>query len=318
MQHKQFGGTNACQLHFKDEMQAIFRVNQAGENGAVLICEAMIAAINAIPEIPETTNKMRNQKLEILKALQTMLDQELEHQAFFTNIVAKTKTRPTIFSPLWKVGAYAISFGSTILGKNFAMNAIVAIEDAIEKHYFKQRQQLQVISHSIDEFCGIKIEEIISKINQFEQEEVEHGNLASRFVDSPVECVNNGLSVNEVCQAKHRGEHKNATGNDAVSEFEKKAKDNNKCLDGDLKSDLENDLGVGLGGKFLQNDGDTTYNFKSVSSFFNKTLLGADLHNELQSKKEKISAICEKKAINLHYKIIRSFADVAIELSKRW
>lgn len=79
--------------HFSSIINSMIRVNLAGENGAVDICNGQIATIKS--------HIFRNE-------LQQMLEQEQKHLLFFTNFAQRNKVRPTIMSPIWKIGAVVL------------------------------------------------------------------------------------------------------------------------------------------------------------------------------------------------------------------
>ncbi len=138
-------------LSFKERIEQMIRVDQAGEYGAKRIYEGQMAVL-------------KNDAC--IDTLKHMADQEAEHLAFFNQQVSKRHIRPTIFQPIWHVAGFALGAGTALMGKKAAMACTVAIEETIDEHYQEQLQELEQIPDADPELA--------KKIEQFRQEELEH------------------------------------------------------------------------------------------------------------------------------------------------
>jgi ubiquinone biosynthesis monooxygenase Coq7 len=133
---------------------SIIRVNHAGEYGAVRIYQGQLDA-------------SKNSGTKAL--ISHMLDQEQKHLAFFENAMKQRSTRPTILMPLWHYGAYFLGFITAKMGAKTAMLCTQAVEEVIDEHYAQQIHDLQNNESE---------PELLSKIEQFRQEELEHKDAA--------------------------------------------------------------------------------------------------------------------------------------------
>jgi ubiquinone biosynthesis monooxygenase Coq7 len=136
----------------------MIRVNLAGENGAVDICNGQIATIKS--------HIFRNE-------LQQMLEQEQKHLLFFTNFAQRNKVRPTIMSPIWKIGAVVLGKVTGMMGEKFAAATISAIEEVIAKHYQKQLIEIERIIKTMSS-GEIDMLELQSAIEEFKNDELNH------------------------------------------------------------------------------------------------------------------------------------------------
>ncbi|MCC8417970.1 MAG: demethoxyubiquinone hydroxylase family protein [Rickettsia endosymbiont of Bryobia graminum] len=135
-------------------IQEIIRVDHAGEYGARRIYEGQL-------------NYTRNHQDRI--TIHHMLEQEKEHLAYFNNLLLARNVRPTILMPFWYIIGYILGSGSVLLGTKTAMLLTQGIEETIEQHYQKQIDYLS--SHNIEE-------DLLAHIKQFQQEEIEHRDIA--------------------------------------------------------------------------------------------------------------------------------------------
>jgi ubiquinone biosynthesis monooxygenase Coq7 len=131
-------------------LDAMIRVNQAGEYGAKRIYQGQLATLR--------DPKARQQ-------VEQMLQQELEHLDYFTTEVAKRQIRPTLLQPFWHFGGFALGAVTALMGKEAAMACTVAVESVIDAHYHAQEQELQDVAGE---------ETLKAKITQFRAEEKEH------------------------------------------------------------------------------------------------------------------------------------------------
>lgn len=112
----------------KPDIDAMIRVNHAGEYGAIRIYQGQLAVLKD-SSVGET--------------IQHMADQEAEHFKIFDEEIKDRRVRPTVFSPLWHVAGYALGAGSALLGRRAAMACTVAVESVIDEHYRDQLAQLE-------------------------------------------------------------------------------------------------------------------------------------------------------------------------------
>lgn len=135
---------------FSQERERILRVDHAGELGAKFLYKGQLAILKNHPVAP---------------TLQHMLDQEKEHLAYFQSALEKNSMRPSLLSPLWRVAGFAVGAATAALGKEAAMACTVAVEEVIEEHYASQEDFLREEGED---------PELLEKIEQFRQEELEH------------------------------------------------------------------------------------------------------------------------------------------------
>jgi ubiquinone biosynthesis monooxygenase Coq7 len=105
-------------------LRALIRVDHAGEFGAVRIYDGQIAVLG--------------RKNLHYDELQHMRDQEREHHARFSELLASRNVRPTILLPLWHMAGYAVGMTTALMGAEAAMACTEAVEDAVVEHYDKQ------------------------------------------------------------------------------------------------------------------------------------------------------------------------------------
>lgn len=134
-------------------LDSLLRVNHAGEMGAIAIYEGQLAVLG---------------KTDIGPQLDEMLDQEKEHFDYFDQKLKETRTRPTVLSPLWKIGGFAMGAATALLGRRAAMACTVAVEEVIDKHY----------SDQLDE---IDDPELAEKIIAFRDDEIHHEEAARNY-----------------------------------------------------------------------------------------------------------------------------------------
>ena len=112
---------------YRDDIQRMIRVDQAGEYGAVQIYKGQLAVLGRSDTAP---------------LLLHMLKQEEEHLGQFNKILIERHVRPTVLSPLWQIMGFALGAGTAMLGKKAAMACTVAVEEVIDDHYAKQQAKL--------------------------------------------------------------------------------------------------------------------------------------------------------------------------------
>ena len=112
----------------KSKIEEIIRVDQAGELGAIQIYKGQLAVLKNKP---------------ISKDLRDMLKKENKHFEKFNELILSYKVRPTILSPLWKVGAFGLGAFTAMLGKKATLACTEAVEEVIIDHYDKQSKYLK-------------------------------------------------------------------------------------------------------------------------------------------------------------------------------
>jgi ubiquinone biosynthesis monooxygenase Coq7 len=134
-------------------IDSMIRVNQAGEYGATRIYAGQLYVLG---------------KTEAGPTLQEMARQEDHHLAVFNQMAVERDVRPTLLQPLWYVGGYALGFLTALMGEKAAHACTIAVEEVIEDHY---TEQLKSLEGSHENF-------LISAIEQFRQDEIDHKNHA--------------------------------------------------------------------------------------------------------------------------------------------
>jgi ubiquinone biosynthesis monooxygenase Coq7 len=132
-------------------LDEIIRVDHAGEYGAKRIYQGQLAVLKHRECGPE---------------IQHMLEQELEHLAYFDDLMKEKRVRPTAMLPLWHVGSFVLGAATALMGEKAAMACTVAVESVIDGHYGEQ-----------EEVLGDQEPELRAKIAQFREEEMEHHDL---------------------------------------------------------------------------------------------------------------------------------------------
>lgn len=135
----------------KNLVDRMVRIDHAGEYAAKCIYQGQLRVL----------------KGEDARIVSEMLESELEHFDYFERQIKERRCRPSLLLPLVKVVGYGLGVVTAKLGKESAMAATIAVEEAISEHYQEQLQQL-----------GDNENELSEKISQFRDEEMEHLNIA--------------------------------------------------------------------------------------------------------------------------------------------
>jgi ubiquinone biosynthesis monooxygenase Coq7 len=133
-------------------LERVLRVDHAGEYGAKRIYAGQLAVLGKAPCAP---------------TLRHMAAQEDRHLAAFDRLLPQNRVRPTLLSPLWHVGGFALGAVTALMGEKAAMACTEAVEDVIDHHYSAQIEKL-----------GAAEPELRDLIEEFRQEEVEHRDIA--------------------------------------------------------------------------------------------------------------------------------------------
>lgn len=122
-----YGELSPAQKAFLDR---VVRVDQAGELGADYIYMGQyFVLLNKYPHLKPV--------------LQHMWDQEIHHHKTFNDLQVQRRVRPSLLTPLWKVGALAIGVSTAAILPEAAMACTVAVETVIGGHYNEQLRVLQ-------------------------------------------------------------------------------------------------------------------------------------------------------------------------------
>ena len=135
------------------DVEAMIRVDHAGEFGAVRIYEGQLAVLGG-------------RKSETADAIRKMAKQEQEHLAAFDTIINARRVRPTALEPVWRVAGFALGAATALLGEKAAMACTAAVEDVIDEHYAQQIARL-------DNDPALK-----ERIEKFRADEIAHKNEA--------------------------------------------------------------------------------------------------------------------------------------------
>ena len=137
----------------KNDLSGLYRVDQAGELGAVQIYSGQLRGLK---------NKAENTRA----LLAEMQEHEEEHFAEFNHLISAHQTRPSFLYPLWKRLGFAIGFLTARSGVPSAMSLTVAVEDEINDHYLEQLALLDAKTP------------LWQKIEKFRQDELLHRDTA--------------------------------------------------------------------------------------------------------------------------------------------
>lgn len=155
----------------KAYLDRVIRVDQAGELGADYIYAGQYFIL-------------QHTRPELKKILKHMWEQEIHHHNTFNKLQVERRVRPSLFTPLWKAGAFGIGVTTALIGKEAAMACTVAVETVIGGHY---NDQLRILMNkfNIDAkdlttgeiIKGIESEELSNlkkTIKNFRDDELEH------------------------------------------------------------------------------------------------------------------------------------------------
>lgn len=133
----------------KRRVDAMIRVDQAGEYGATRIYAGQLAVMG--------------DRGPAARKIAAMANQEARHRRFFDAMIAERGVRPTVLQPFWSVAGFALGAATAALGPRAAMACTAAIETEIDRHYSAQLQAL-----------GDTDPELSAAIADFQAEEIEH------------------------------------------------------------------------------------------------------------------------------------------------
>lgn len=133
--------------------EAMVRVNQAGEFGAIRIYAGQLAVMG--------------DRTSISGEIAAMAEQEASHRERFDALLVKRGVRPTALQPLWSAAGFALGAATALIGPEAAMACTAAIETEIDRHYTEQLEQL-----------GDEDPELSTMIREFRDDEREHRDTA--------------------------------------------------------------------------------------------------------------------------------------------
>lgn len=114
------------------EIEAMIRVDHAGEYGAVRIYEGQLAVL-----------KRRKGAGASVAAIEHMAEQEQRHLKSFDQLVNERRVRPTALEPVWRIAGFALGAASAAMGEKAAFACTAAVEEAIDEHYAAQIKALE-------------------------------------------------------------------------------------------------------------------------------------------------------------------------------
>ena len=133
----------------RESVDAMIRVDQAGEYGATRIYAGQLAVLG--------------DRHPAARAIAHMAHQEERHRAFFDKLIIERGVRPTILQPFWNVAGFALGAVTAAIGPDAAMACTATVETEIDKHY---QDQLDTLGTDDPELSGA--------IADFQREELEH------------------------------------------------------------------------------------------------------------------------------------------------
>lgn len=151
----------------KAYLERVIRVDQAGELGADYIYRGQIFVLSRrYPHLRPILNHM--------------WEQEVHHRATFNELQLKHRVRPSLITPLWKMGAIAMGAGTALISREAAMACTEAVETVIGGHY---NEQLRVLNNQFEQehlagkgesIIPEEIKSLIDTIKEFRDQELEH------------------------------------------------------------------------------------------------------------------------------------------------
>jgi 3-demethoxyubiquinol 3-hydroxylase len=138
------------------DIDAMIRVNHAGEFGALRIYAGQLAVLSGKPSAEADVQAIRH-----------MAAQEQKHFDCFDAMIKDRGVRPTALEPVWRAAGFALGAATALLGRKAAMACTVAVEDVIDEHYSGQIERL-----------GRNEPELKNAIQKFHAEECAHRDAA--------------------------------------------------------------------------------------------------------------------------------------------
>ena len=108
-------------------VDAMIRVDHAGEYGAMRIYEGQLSVLTPSPS--------RDAVIE-------MANQERRHLETLENLIKDRGVRPSIFLPIWRVTGFLLGVVTARIGPRAAMACTASVENVIDNHYKDQADRL--------------------------------------------------------------------------------------------------------------------------------------------------------------------------------
>ncbi len=137
----------------RPDVDAMLRVDQAGEYGATRIYAGQLAVLG--------------EGQPASRLIARMASQEQRHLKHFDQLLTERGVRPTLLQPVWQVAGHALGAFTALIGPNAAMACTAAVEDEIDRHYGQQLTSL-----------GAEEPELAATIGKFQADEREHRDTA--------------------------------------------------------------------------------------------------------------------------------------------
>ncbi|KAH3666352.1 hypothetical protein WICMUC_005716 [Wickerhamomyces mucosus] len=162
-----FGSFSKEQNAFLDR---VIRVDQAGELGADYIYAGQHFVLSRTEP-------------QLKSLIQHMWDQEIYHRSTFNQLQAQRRVRPSLLTPIWKIGAFTMGAATALISKEAAMACTVAVETVIGGHYNDQLRILEnkfndiKVTNSNQEQVKIlsnELQTLKDTIKTFRDDELEH------------------------------------------------------------------------------------------------------------------------------------------------
>ncbi|CAI4036428.1 hypothetical protein SMKI_15G2720 [Saccharomyces mikatae IFO 1815] len=170
-------------------LDRVIRVDQAGELGADYIYAGQYFVL-------------AHRYPHLKPVLKHMWDQEVHHHSTFDNLQLKRRVRPSLLTPFWKVGAFAMGAGTAFISPEAAMACTEAVETVIGGHYNGQLRNL-ANQFDLERTDGTKgpseeIRSLTSTIKQFRDDELEHLDTAIKhdsYMAVPYTVITEGIKM---------------------------------------------------------------------------------------------------------------------------
>ena len=114
------------------DIEAMIRVDHAGEYGAVRIYQGQLAVL-----------KHRKNAAASVETIEHMAAQEQRHLKTFDRLVNERRVRPTALEPVWRIAGFALGAATAAMGEKAAFACTAAVEEAIDEHYAQQIEALE-------------------------------------------------------------------------------------------------------------------------------------------------------------------------------
>ena len=108
-------------------IEAMIRVDHAGEYGAVRIYEGQLAVLKG---------------RAAASTIRHMVEQEQRHLKTFDRLINERRVRPTALEPVWRIAGFALGAATALMGERAAFACTAAVEEAIDEHYAGQIEAL--------------------------------------------------------------------------------------------------------------------------------------------------------------------------------